>query len=333
MIRRLTAFRDWACAPEGGAPLALFRMLVGLTTSLAVLGVMNAGLVELLWVDVEYGGYRVFSRVPWLVEVLGGPTVPVMTGLSIATVVGGLLLALGVGGRVTPFLLLQLYMAVDINSHAGGSYDLLLKNALWLCVLCPTTATLSVDAWIWRGSPFRGRPVPAWARAIIAFQIIVVYWTTGLQKVSAHWVPGGEFSALYYILQQPSWQLYDMRFFAWLYPLTQIGTAVTWLWEITAPVWLLALYYRGTRHKGGRLRATFNSWDVRTLYAAVGLFFHGALVLTLNVGIFPMISLAYYLVMWNHDEWASFVGVRRGVPQTPATPAEPAPAPAAPSAG
>ena len=325
MIPWLRGWTDWAFRPEGAEPLALFRILVGLAIAVSIGSVLTDGVVEVLWVDVAHGGYRTFERVPWLVEQLGGPTLPVMTGLTVATVVASLVLMAGLGGRLTAFLLLQLYMAVDINTHAGGSYDLLIKNALWLCVLTPTTATWSLDAWILRGRPWRGRPVPAWARGLIVFQLILMYWTTGLQKLSAHWTPGGEFDALYYILQQPSWQLYDLSFFAWLYPLTQVGTAVTWVWEVTAPVWLLALIYRGTREKGGWLRATFNAWDVRTIYALVGIVFHGALVLTMNVGSFPMISLAFYVCLWDADEWRSMGRGVRGLfrrPPSRATAAE-----------
>ena len=32
---------------------------------------------------------------------------------------------------------------------------------------------------------------------------LLVYWTTGVQKVSAYWVPGGDFSALYFIGSNP----------------------------------------------------------------------------------------------------------------------------------
>lgn len=312
MIQALRSFIDWVHAPEGGTPLALFRMLVGFTVMVTVGSVMVDGAVDLIWIDIEHGGYRHLRRPHMLVTWMGGATPEVMWRLCWISLAASLVLVLGIGGRVLPFVVLQLFSAVDINSHTGGSYDLLLKNALWLCVLCPTTATLSLDAWIWRGRPWRGRPVPAWARALVLFQLILVYWTTGLQKVSAHWVPGGECSALYYILQQPSWQLYDMRWTAWLYPFTQVATAVTWVWEVTVPLWLLAHFYRGTRMRGGWLRATFNAWNVRSIYAAIGLFFHGTLVFTLNVGTFPLISLAYYLCAWNEEEWLSMArGLRR----------------------
>lgn len=335
MIRFWTGIVARLWAPEGGLPLGLFRMALALTVLVAIGSVVTHDLVEVLWVDRDFGGYRDLGRGPWLVEALGGPTPAVVWGLTWAGLaLGGLLLA-GLGGRVTAFLTLQVFLALtDLNGHAGGSYDELIKNGLWLCVLAPTTATASVDAWLLRGHPLRGRPVPAWGRVLIAFQLVLVYWTTGLQKVSAYWVPGGDFSALYYILQQPSWQLTDLSLFAYVFPLTQVGTAVTWLWEVTAPLWLLALFYRGTRTRGGRLRRWFNALDVRTLYAGVGLFFHTALLLTLDVGPFPLASLAFYFAFWSPDELSTLlrragdrVGLTRFLlpstrpPSTAATPA------------
>ena len=72
------------------------------------------------------------------------------------------------------------------------------------------------------------------------WQLVLMYWATGLQKVSTHWVPGGDLMALYYILQQPTWQWIDMAWVAPYAALTQVGTAVSWWWEVTCPVWLWA---------------------------------------------------------------------------------------------
>lgn len=314
-------------APEGPLPLALFRIGVAVAVLYAVASVAFEGLLGVIWVDAAHGGYRSFHRLPWLVEALGGATPGVMWGLAIAIFVAGTALLLGVGGRATALIVAQLYLAVDVNGHAGGSYDLMIRNALWLCVLAPTTATWSIDAWIWRGRPWRGRPVPVWGRFLVAFQLVLIYWTTGLQKVSAHWVPGGEFSALYFILQQPSWQLYDMSWAAWMYPWTQLATGLTWIWEVTCPLWLVALFARRADPPRGLVGAWFNSVlsDTRTLYALVGLFFHVSLIFTLNVGPFPLISFAFYAAFWTDAEWRSLAGaVTRRLGQVGRTTPDPA---------
>ena len=52
---------------------------------------------------------------------------------------------------------------------------------------------------------------------------------------------------------------------------------------------------------------------------------YGALVLTMNVGSFPMISLAFYVCLWDADEWRSMGRGVRGLfrrPPSRATAAE-----------
>jgi hypothetical protein len=306
MIRLYQGLVDRATAGEGAWPLALFRMLVALATAVAVGSMVRAGLVDVLLIDRDWGGMTHFSHLPWQIELLGGAKPVVMRSLVAACLIGCVFMFLGLGGRLTALWVGQTFMPIaDVHPHAGGSYDELIQNALWLCVLAPTTAIGSADAWVWRGSPWVGRPVPAWARAIVVFQIVLVYWSTGIQKVSAYWVPGGDLSALYYILQQPTWQRFDLRALAWVYPLTQIGTAVSWWWEVLTPLWLLALWYRATRERAGWVRAWFNAWDVRIGFVLLGVLFHGALTLMLDVGPFPLISLAFYPCFWNHAEWVA----------------------------
>ena len=131
---------------------------------------------------------------------------------------------------------------------------------------------------------------------------MLCYWTTGLQKVSSHWVPGGDFSALYYILQQPSWHRFDMTWVASFYPLTQVGTAVSWFWEVLAPLWLLAVYYAHTREREGRVRAWFNRLRVREVFLVLGLVFHAVIHSLMNVGPFSFVSIAFYPAMYSHEE-------------------------------
>jgi hypothetical protein len=120
-----------------------------------------------------------------------------------------------------------------------------------------------------------------------------MYWTTGLQKLSTHWVPGGDLGALYYILQQPTWQRVDMAWLAPWFPLTQVATLVSWLWEVSIPLWAVALVQRA-RGRGGWLDRL---WVVET-YAVVGIAVHLAVTLMLEVGPFSWVSLAFYVALW-----------------------------------
>jgi len=289
---------------EPGTALALFRIAVGACVLLTVGGVAYWDLVDVLWVDRDHGGYRELSGRWWLIQLLGGPTPSAMWGLVWGSLFGGVLMIVGLGGRVTAFWTLMTFIAAtDVNGHAGGSYDELLSNALWIVVLAPSTETLSLDSRIWNGKWISHRWVPAWPRYLVIYQLVLCYWTTGLQKVSTYWIPGGDFMALYYILQQPSWHRMDMSWLAWIVPLTQLGTAVSWFWEILCPLWLLTFWYRATRSRPGRLRAFSNSHDLRTLYAVVGVTFHLLIWMAMDVGPFTWVSLAFYVCLYHPDEW------------------------------
>ena len=289
---------------EPATPLALVRILLGLAVVLTVGEVVARGLVPVLWMGVEAGGYRNLPQPPWLVAALGGPTPSVIWRLVAVALFGGSCMVLGLGGRVAALATALSFRALTaVNGHAGGSYDLLLTNALWLCVLAPSTATLSLDCRLRTGRWVDDRDMPAWVRWLFVYQIVLTYWTTGLQKVSSHWVPGGEHSALYYILQQPNWQRGDMRWVADFYLFTQVGTAVSWLWEVLAPLWLLAVYFAATAHRDGMWRRWFNRLRVREVFVGLGVVFHLSVHLLMNIGPFSLVSLAYYPAMYSHAEW------------------------------
>jgi hypothetical protein len=298
---------------EDGTTLALFRIGVGLCVIYSIGHVALYGLVGVVWVDHDFGGYRSL-RGSWLIQLMGGATPVNVWLLVVLSMVLGALVAIGMGGRITAVLCLQVFMGVvDNNSDAGGSYDELLTNALLLCVIAPTTTTLSVDAWLREGSFVSTRPVPVWARHLIVYQIILVYGTTGWQKLSTYWVPGGDFSALYYILQQPSWRRFDHSWIAWLYPLTQLATAVTWVWEVTAPLWLVAFWRRPTSRPWSRV-----FW----VYLVLGVMMHATIFVLMDVGPFGLVSLAFYPAFFAPREWLSVgrrLRQRLGTTEAPAT--------------
>ena len=147
--------------------------------------------------------------------------------------------------------------------------------------------------------------VPAWPRYLAILQLVVVYQSAGLQKVSAFWLPGGELSALYYVLNQVSWARWELPgLWVTLYPLTQAATLVTWCFEVGAFLLLLALYFRDTRTRKGRLRAIFNRLSFRTLYLGIGALFHLGTAFSLQLGIFPFAVLAIYPACFHPDELA-----------------------------
>ena len=145
-------------------------------------------------------------------------------------------------------------------------------------------------------------------------QLVLMYSSTGLQKVSTHWVPGGDMAALYYIMQQPSWQRFDLSWTAWVHPLTQLATLGTWLWEVGSPVLLLAFWYRRTRGGGGWLRATLNRIDARSLFALFGALVHAGIHALMDVGPFSYVSIALYPALFSPDELRQWRTARIGLP-------------------
>jgi hypothetical protein len=296
VIARLwTAWLALLARQESGTVLAAIRMGLGLCVVLTVASVLWADATD-LWVSSAHGGVLTLRGAP-LIALLGGPSPTVVLGVALATMLAGVALTVGLGGRITAFITLQLFLAtVDGNSDAGGAYDELLANGLWLLVLGDSTATWSVDARRRTGRWQSGASVSAWPRYLAAYQLVLMYGSTGLQKVSTHWLPGGDHAALYYILQQPTWRRFDSGWVAGLFELTQVATAVTWWFEVTAPIWLVGVLWTATRPSG-------RAWStVRWGYALVGLALHLGVTIVLDVGPFSCVTLVFYLAMVHPPE-------------------------------
>lgn len=301
MIQR---FIDACSATEDATSQALFRIAVGACVLYTLLDVVFADLVDVIWVDAAYGGMRPLTSPPWLIDALGGATPSVIHGLVAVGVLGGLCLVLGIGGRLAPLItLLAAGSVVDVNGHAGGSYDELLSNALWLLVLSGGHKTLSVQAKWTTGSWWPEAPIYAFPRWLAIWQLCLMYGTTGLQKVSTYWVPGGESSALYYIMQQPTWQRGDMTWVASFYGLTQAATLVTWFWEVFAFFGILTVWYAATPDRPGRVRAWSNRLQLRWVFAGIGLVMHLVIFVTMEVGPFSPLSLSFYVLLAQPWEW------------------------------
>lgn len=306
------AFAAWTALMDRREPplaIALFRIGVGAVLLESLLSAVMGGVVSIIWVDKAYGGYVSFTNVPHLVRWLGGPTPNVIWGIVIATIAAGVCVTAGAGGRLSAFAALQGYIALHrLNHHTSGSSDLLLTNALWILVLSRSTATLSVDCRLRTGNFRSSEPVPAFPRYLAVIQLLVMYWATGIQKVGASWLPTGSYAALYYILQQPTWQRFGMTWAARAYPLTQIATAVTWLWEVTAPLLFLFYYYRATEGPKSRLRALAGRFDWRIPFIVTGVMLHIAIWASMNVGHFSQITLAFYVCLFHPEELQRGIG-------------------------
>lgn len=300
MIRRYHRLVAYLGERESGEALALFRMMVGLALLVDLGATGMHGVLDAIWIDAASGGYRPLAG-NHVVQFLGGPKPEVVWSLFWVTIASGFALVLGLGGRFTALLAAQGLLALSgLNGHARGSYDALLSNCLWLLVLANSTATWSLDARLRRGTfTPDDTQVTAWPRRVGILQLVIVYFATGIQKISAHWTPAGGFSALYFILQQPNWHRFDMGWIAYVYPLTQIGTALVWAFELGAPFLLFALY---RERKTGGLR-----W-VRFAFVGFGVALHTGVLLLMEVGPFTVIIWSLYFCLFRPAEVRRLIG-------------------------
>ena len=162
--------------------------------------------------------------------------------------------------------------------------------------------------------PSAGTSSLACVRWLLVGQLVTVYFSSALQKVSAHWVPWGDHMALWYILQQPTWQRIPMTWLApWAWT-TRVATLVSWCFEFSAPLLLLAAWYRHTRTRAGWLRSQFNQLDVRVFLLLVGLGMHVGIEASMEVGAFSAATVALYAACFSADEWAEALRALRLLP-------------------
>jgi len=199
--------------------------------------------------------------------------------------------------------------AALINGPGDRAIDRLIRIVLLILVLSPAGKVWSLDA-KWRTGSFRGElgSAPAWPRYLILGQLVVMYCGAGLAKGGTAWYPWGGYRALYLTLQDPILAAADFRWLAQPVPYlaTRVATAVTHLWELSAPLVLVAAYYHRRPDRGALLQHLFQRLPVRNVYVAVGILFHLMLAATLRLGIFPFAVLACFPAFFGPDELAQF---------------------------
>lgn len=294
---------------ERGTSLAVFRLLVGCTIAVEFWLTWYTGAAELLWHDREHDGYRMaLASGHWLFGWLPTDTFTVDL-LTFGTIAGALCVALGLGTRVLALPLIATCQALfSLSAGAGGGHDRMFTISLFFLAFAQSEATLSLTCWLKNRTWTSPTRVPAWPRDVLTWNLALIYTSAGLVKLSAEWLPQGDFRAVYNTLLTPHWARQD---WAWLvgplFPLTQLGTVVTVLWEaswMAVPLWLLL---RARERTGWKARVA--GVDVRSAYVVLGFVMHGTLLLFTNLGPFTAITLAWYAVLYRPDEWEA--GLRR----------------------
>jgi hypothetical protein len=302
--------RRWVALWDEQEPptvLACIRIALALVVLLDLLAVATRGAQTWLWAPVGAGGISGWdpAEVPLFYRILPE------TAASAQLLWLGLcasMFCVGIGlctrGAALAHVCLSVQAAL-INAPADRAIDRAIRIVLLILVLSPAARIWSLDAKLATGR-FRGDggPAPAWARYLILGQLVLIYGAAGLAKGGTHWYPWGGYRALYLTLQDPILAAADFR---WLvqplpYRLTQLATALTHLWELTAPVVLVAAYYRRTSDRPGSLRRWFNRLPVRNVYVMTGVLFHLGLALTLRLGIFPFAMLACFPAFFRPQE-------------------------------
>lgn len=289
---------------EVGTSLALFRLAVGLTVAGELWLTWARGAVDLLWRTRAFGGLRVEPKADhWLWSFLD-PAGPAMDGVFWLTTACATLVALGLGTRVAAAVALFGVQALfALSPGAGGGHDRMFTIALSLLVFAASDRTLSVACRLQTGAWTSDELVPRWPRVVVTWNLALIYVSAGVVKLAAEWLPSGNFRAVYNMMLTPTWVRAD---WSWLmgplFPLTQVGTVVTVLWESTwlvVPLWLLL---RARPREGWKARVA--AVDLRSVWVAVGVIMHGTLWLMANLGPFSPITMSWYLALYTPEEWS-----------------------------
>lgn len=298
-------FVDAVNTPEPVVGLALFRVAVGLVLGKVLLAIVWLGVGEALFRRPEDGGMTSLST-SWRLDWLGGPTPAVVDGTLWTGIVACALLSLGVVPQLAAVVASQCFLALTaLHGDAGGGHDKLITSGLFLLALSPCGASLSLPA-AWRGVWIDPTPRASWPRKLLMLQISVVYTFAGIAKAAPEWWPWGGLDAVYRSLLQPHWNEVDTTWVAHVYPLTQLATVLTIVFEtgfFVVPVW--AWWARWRWPALGR-------WDPRWFFLGLGVVMHATLEAFMDLGPFALISVAYYVTCFSSDEYRRAFGRLRG---------------------
>ncbi len=248
---------------EPATAQVVVRILVGLCVLGDLLDVARLGLVDVVW-----------SPGPWWAATIA----------ALAFTAGALTRVAGV------VLVLALAKLGELAPDGDRGIDGVFRVVICVLVLSSCHARWSVDAVV-RGKLARPFPelVPAWPRYLLFAQVAWIYFSSGHNKMSPEWTPLDGFSALGNVLSDPHYARFAPDWVGTAWPLLAFATAVTMVFEWTAPLLLLP----------GRDR-----WQFRRIWVAVGIAFHLGIAMFLRLGVFPWGMLALYPVLLRPDELA-----------------------------
>jgi uncharacterized membrane protein YphA (DoxX/SURF4 family) len=278
---------------ESPTSLALVRLLAAAVVLADLFIARGLGLVDAVWAPPPYGlGVGALSAHPPLAVRWLGATPHTAELVWLVTAVAAVLVLVGAATRVAAivFVLASAQLAL-LSPDADRGIDVLLRVVFLILALSGCGARWSIDALVRRRV---GRPapdtVPAWPRYLLFLQMVWLYFSAAQSKGDPAWGPFGHFAALGTILCDPHFARLGSGWVASAYPLTQLATASTMLFEWGSPALLVF---------------TALGWQrARAAYLLLGAAFHVGIALTMRLGIFPFGVLALYPVFFHPDELA-----------------------------
>lgn len=303
--------------------IALVRILLGLVILWDFVEIAHLDLVIALFGDQTVGGLSdagTRADSPWVVDLFGTSALAAR-GLHAVITFAAASFVLGLFTQASALVLLVAWAQFAAVLPAGDrGIDTLCRDVLVVFVFAKSGGWFSIDALRRTGTVWGdGTPVPAWPRRLMILQLVAMYFLAGVQKTGIHWYPMGHFAALYFILQDPAIAKHDFRWLAhapW-FQLTQLGSAVTVLFQDSYPIVLLIRWSKSTADRGGWLRELLvrHGW-IEWVWIGIGALFHLGLALSCELGIFPWAMLALYPAWVHPDDWPRIVarlrtGMRR----------------------
>ncbi len=260
--------KDYFQKLSPAAPLAVFRIAIGLMILLSIIRFWAKGWIELLYIQPRY--YFTFYGFEF-VKPLGEYTYLLffICGLSALFVALGFLYRLSI---TTLFLSFSYIELIDKSTYLNHYY--FISMVLLLMVFLPAHHYLSVDAF--RDKRINSGYIPQWCPDSIKLMVCILYFFSGLAKLNSDWL----IDALPLKIWLPARN--DMPI---------IGFLFNYSWVHYIFSWAGCLY---------DLSIGFLLWNRRTrLWSYITVvIFHGLTALLFPIGMFPYVMIITALIFF-----------------------------------
>lgn len=290
---------------ESPRSLCATRVLVGLTLVGDLAYVQLLGARTAAWAPPPAGlGWGASSAQPPLAARLLGASSETAALLFWLALGAALLFTVGALFRPAAWLLaMALTELAHFAPDGDRGIDKLLRIVVIVLALSGAGQRWSLDAWLRRR---RGHAAPAavhaWPRYLLFAQLCWMYFSAAHNRSGHAWWPQGGFAAISQILSDPHMARFAPGLATQIHPLLQTATALTMLFEMSAPLLIVVTFLDRRPGRGGLIGAWLRRFRVRWLWLALGCCLHLGIALTMRLGIFPFGVLALYPLLLHPDE-------------------------------